>query len=88
MEDGDAKLASDGTRAGSTLTQDAALRNLLAFTGRPLEEILPLLTENPARLIGVFDRKGSIAEGKDADLVLLDGENRVDAVYLRGQRLE
>ena len=88
VEDGDAKLASDGTRAGSTLTQDAALRNLLAFTGRPLEEILPLLTENPARLIGVFDRKGSIAEGKDADLVLLDGENRVDAVYLRGQRLE
>ena len=88
VEDGDAKLASDGTRAGSTLTQDAALRNLLAFTGRPLEEILPLLTENPARLIGVFDRKGSIAEGKDADLVLLDGENRVDAVYLRGRRLE
>ena len=88
MEDGDAKLASDGTRAGSTLTQDAALRNLLSFTGRPLEEILPLLTENPARLIGVFDRKGSIAEGKDADLVLLDSENRVDAVYLRGRRLE
>lgn len=88
VEDGDAKLASDGTRAGSTLTQDAALRNLLSFTGRPLEEILPLLTENPARLIGVFDRKGSIAEGKDADLVLLDSENRVDAVYLRGRRLE
>ena len=88
VEDGDAKLASDGTRAGSTLTQDAALRNLLSFTGRPLEEILPLLTENPARLIGVFDRKGSIAEGKDADLVLLDSENRVDAVYLRGRRRE
>ena len=86
VEDGDARLASDGTRAGSTLTQDAALRNLLTFTGRPLEELLPLLTENPARLIGVFDRKGSIAPGKDADLVLLDGENRVDGVFLRGRR--
>ena len=84
VEDGDAKLASDGTRAGSTLTQDAALRNLLAFTGRSLEEILPLLTENPAKLIGVFDRKGSIAPGKDADLVLLDRENRVSGVFVRG----
>ena len=88
VEDGDAKLASDGTRAGSTLTQDAALRNLLAFTGRPMEELLPALTENPARLIGVFDRKGSIADGKDADLVVLDEESRVDMVFTRGRRLE
>lgn len=88
VEDGDAKLASDGTRAGSTLTQDTALRNLLAWTGRPMEELLPLLTENPARLIGVFDRKGSIADGKDADLVLLDGENRVEQVFLGGTPLD
>ena len=88
VEDGDAKLASDGTRAGSTLTQDAALRNLLAFTGRPMEELLPALTENPAKLIGMFDRKGSIADGKDADLVVLDGENRVDMVFTRGRLLE
>lgn len=85
VEDGDAKLASDGTRAGSTLTQDAALRNLLAWTGRPLEELLPLFTENPARLIGVFDRKGSIADGKDADLVVLDGEARVEQVFAKGR---
>lgn len=88
MEDGDAKLADTGVRAGSTLTQDTALRNLLAFTGRPMEELLPALTENPARLIGVFDRKGSIADGKDADLVVLDGEDRVDLVFCRGRRLE
>ena len=85
VEDGDAKLASDGTRAGSTLTQDAALRNLLAFTGRPMEELLPALTENPARLIGVFDRKGSIADGKDADLVVLDSDNRVERVFTKGR---
>ena len=88
VEDGDAKLASTGVRAGSTLTQDAALRNLLAFTGRPLVEKLTAITENPARLIGVFDRKGSIADGKDGDLVLLDGENRVDTVFVRGRQLE
>lgn len=86
VTNGDARLTSDGTRAGSTLTQDAALRNLLSFTGRPLEELLPLLTENPARLIGVFDRKGSIADGKDADLVVLDDTDRVEAVFVRGRR--
>ena len=88
VEEGDAKLADTGVRAGSTLTQDAALRNLMAFTGRPMEELLPALTENPARLIGVFDRKGSIADGKDADLVVLDGEDRVELVFCRGQLLE
>ena len=88
VEDGDAKLASTGVRAGSTLTQDAALRNLLAFTGRPLEELLPALTEGPARLIGVFDRKGSIADGKDADLVVLDEACGVDMVFTRGHILE
>ncbi len=88
VEDGDAKLAATGVRAGSTLTQDAALRSLVAFTGRPVEELLPALTENPARLVGVFDRKGSIADGKDADLVVLDGEDRVDMVFTRGRLLE
>lgn len=86
VKDGDAKLP-DGTRAGSTLTQNTALKNLLAFTGRPLEEILPALTENPARLIGIFDRKGSIATGKDADLVLLDEENNVTGVCVRGNKV-
>ena len=88
VEEGDAKLAGTGVRAGSTLTQDAALRSLVAFTGRPVEELLPALTENPAKLIGVFGRKGSIADGKDADLVVLDGENRVDLVFCRGRMLE
>ena len=85
VEDGDAKLVSDGTRAGSTLTQNTALKNLLAFTGRPVEELLPLLSENPAKLIGVFDRKGSIADGKDADLVVLDAENNVADVFTYGR---
>lgn len=86
VKDSDAKLP-DGTRAGSTLTQNVALKNLLAFTGRPLEEILSALTENPARLVGVFERKGSIADGKDADLVLLDEENNIAGVYVRGKRV-
>lgn len=88
VEDGDAKLAENGVRAGSTLTQDVALKNLLKFTGKRLEEILPLLSENPAKLIKVYDRKGSIADGKDADLVLLDADHNVADVFVGGRQIE
>ncbi len=70
VEDGDAKLASDGTRAGSTLTTGQALKNLVKFTGEGPEKVLPLLTENPADLLGL-PRKGRIAPGCDADFVVL-----------------
>ena len=39
-------------------------------------------------LHGMFDRKGSIADGKDSDLAVLDGENRVDMVFCRGRMLK
>ena len=82
---GDAKLVSDGMRAGSTLTTINALKNLIKFTGRNLEELIPLLTVNPATLIKIEDRKGTIAVGKDADLVLLDENLNVDATIAGGR---
>lgn len=85
VADGDARLANGNSRAGSTLTTGKALENLLAFTGRPLKEIVPLLTENPAKLIGVFDRVGSLEEGKDADLVVLEEGGRIGATYVKGE---
>ncbi len=87
VENGDAKLADTGVRAGSTLTQDVALKNLLAFTGRPLEEVLMMLTENPAKLLKIFDTKGSIANGKDADLVVLNEENEIADVFVNGRKI-
>ena len=69
------------------MTTGQALKNLLKFTGRPIEEILKLLTENPAKLIGVFDKKGSIEEGKDADLVILDEENSVVDTFVMGKQI-
>lgn len=64
VEDGDAKLKYGGSRAGSTLTTGKALKNLIAFTGRPLEEVVPMLTRNPAKLLNVYDRIGSIAQAR------------------------
>ncbi|HBR01986.1 MAG TPA: N-acetylglucosamine-6-phosphate deacetylase [Ruminiclostridium sp.] len=84
VKDGDAKLL-DGTRAGSTLTAIQALKNLIQFTGRSLEELIPLLTSNPAKLLHIDDRKGSIALDKDADLVLLDNHLNISATIIGGE---
>ena len=85
VEDGDAKLASNGTRAGSTLTTGQALKNLVKFTGRPVEEVLPLLTENPADLLKMGNRKGRIRPGWDADLVVLDEDLTVIRTLVGGR---
>ena len=71
VEDGDAKLATTGVRAGSTLTQATALRNFMKFTGAPVELAAKPLSQNPANLFGWTDR-GRIAVGARADLVLMD----------------
>ena len=86
VRDGDAVLADTGVRAGSTLTTGQALKNLISFTGESVERVLPLLTANPARLIGLAG-KGFIAPGMDADLVVLDRALDVRATYVAGQKV-
>lgn len=83
--DGDAKLAGGGSRAGSTLTTGQALKNLVAFTGRPAEDLLPLLTENPADLLRMGARKGRVKPGWDADLVVLDEDLTVLRTLVGGR---
>lgn len=85
VENGDARLRDRGARAGSTLTMIGAARNIGEFTGLGLESISRLVSENPARMLGVFGETGSIAEGKRADLVLLDGERSIAATVVGGQ---
>lgn len=83
--DGDAQLADGSSRAGSTLTTGQALKNVLAYTGKSLQEIIPIFTENPAKLIGVYDRMGSLTPGKAANLVVLDEENNVYRTFVQGR---
>jgi N-acetylglucosamine-6-phosphate deacetylase len=80
-------LTADGKLYGSAITLDAALRNVVRWTGRPLTEILPMLTSNPARLMGVARRKGRLALGADADVVLLDRDLNVRHVFLGGKKI-
>lgn len=84
LTDGAARLA-DGTLAGSTLTMDAALRNLSSATHLPLEEIWMCSSLNAAQAIHLDDRKGRIAPNFDADLVLLDSNLHVLLTVIEGR---
>ena len=72
-----------GVLAGSVLTMDRAVRNMMRFTGLGLAEVGRMATLNQALLMGL-ERKGRIAAGADADLVLLNKALEVTAVCTRG----
>jgi N-acetylglucosamine-6-phosphate deacetylase len=78
----------DGTLAGSVLTMQRAVQNMVELAGLPIEMVLPLATEVPARLLGISDRKGRIAAGYDADLVVLSPRFDVERVWLRGHEIK
>jgi N-acetylglucosamine-6-phosphate deacetylase len=84
VEGGVARL-SDGTLAGSTLTMERAVKNFMEFTGCSLPEAVRAASLNPARLLGLDGRKGSLEEGKDADLVIFDGDLNVHYTIVGGR---
>ncbi len=79
---GVARLRDGGALAGSTLTQDVALRNVVERVGVTLAEASQMLSATPARVLGLADR-GALAAGQRADIVLLDDRLQVQRV-LRG----
>jgi N-acetylglucosamine-6-phosphate deacetylase len=75
---------TDGTFAGSTLTMDATVRHAVRCVGLTLPEAATAAATTPANVLGLGDRTGSIAPGKDADLVVLDAGLHVTAVLAGG----
>ena len=73
----------DGNLAGSTLTLDKGVRNIVNM-GINLKTAVKMATVNPAVLLGIEDKKGSIAVGKDADLVILNKDLEIEKVIVRG----
>ena len=86
VEDGAARLA-DGTLAGSVLTMSRAVQNMVELAGLPIETVIPLATEVPARIAGVADRKGRIEKDFDGDLVMMSERFQVQRVWARGVEL-
>jgi N-acetylglucosamine-6-phosphate deacetylase len=86
VRNGLAHLSGTSTIAGSTLTQDAALRHVLAL-GIPAPAAVAALTSVPARAIGLGSRLGLIEQGYAADIVVLDETHHVTTVWAAGARL-
>ncbi|MEG0766301.1 MAG: N-acetylglucosamine-6-phosphate deacetylase [Clostridia bacterium] len=77
----------NGVLAGSTLTLDRSLRNMVSAVGVPLEDALKMYTANPARQIGET-RRGTLQVGHFADLLLLDAATlAIKAVYVGGMQV-
>ncbi|MCZ0875104.1 N-acetylglucosamine-6-phosphate deacetylase [Peribacillus sp. AS_2] len=75
---------SDGTLAGSILKMNDAIKNTMKYTGCSMTDIIKMTAENPAKQLRIFDRKGSIQVGKDADLVILNDRLDVEMTFCRG----
>ena len=83
-EDGSAHLVEAGNLAGSTLRLNDGLRILVEEAMVPFNYAINSCTINPAKCLGIDDRKGSIMVGKDADIVVLDADYSVVQTYCKG----
>ncbi len=81
----DGKASIGESLAGSLLTLDRGVKNLIDFAGAPLDEALRAATTNPAAMTGLGDRAGTLAAGQPANLVALDSAGRLVASILNGQ---
>jgi len=86
VKDGVSRLES-GDFAGSTLTMDRAVRNIMRLVGTPLQTAVKMATINPAAVVNVDENKGSLEPGKDADIVIIDDEINVYLTTVKGKIL-
>jgi len=81
---GQARL-KDGTLAGSVLTMDKAVKNIVNKIGIQLPKAIQMASFNPARSIGIDDKKGSLEPGKDADIVILNKNLETELTIVVGK---
>jgi N-acetylglucosamine-6-phosphate deacetylase len=85
VEDGVAKLPDRSSFAGSVATADRLVRSMITLAEVPLTEAIRMITQTPARILGVSDQKGSLAAGKDADIVFFDSNINVSMTMIKGK---
>lgn len=87
VAEGAARLAGSGVLAGSVLEINVAMRNMREVTGRPVWEIVGMVTANPARLIEANHGRGMLNKGAPADLTIFDGQFNIRKVLRLGQEI-
>ncbi len=87
IEDGVAKLPDRTSFAGSVATTDRLVRNMIRMAGVPLLEAVRMMSMTPARIMNISDKKGSLVEGKDADIVIFDEDINIQHTIIRGRQI-
>ena len=87
VEDGVCKLADRSALTGSVASGIRLLQVMVEKAGVSVADAVRMAATNPARLMGIDDRKGSIERGKDADLILFDENFRLQSVWIGGKQL-
>lgn len=85
VEDGVAKLLDKSAFAGSVATADRLVRTMVQIAGCSITDAVRMITENPARIMGISDRKGSLKAGMDADVVIFDEDINVRNTIIEGK---
>ena len=85
LEDGVCKLADRSALAGSIATMDRLVRTCVQQAGIPMEDACRMISETPAKIMGVYDRKGSLEKGKDADIIFFDKDQELTFVMQMGR---
>ena len=85
LEDGVCKLADRSALAGSIATVDRLVRTCVQQAGIPMEDACRMISETPAKIMGVYDRKGSLEKGKDADIIFFDKDQELTFVMQMGR---
>ena len=88
IEDGVCKLNDRSALAGSIATMDRLIRTAVTCAELPFADVVSMTSETPARIMGIYDRKGSLERGKDADIVLMDSSFELCGVWSMGQLVE
>ena len=83
----DGQCMAGGAIAGSTLTMDRAVSHFRAFTGAGLDQVIGLAGRNPARMLGLEGRFGSLVVGGRGDFVVLEEDGNLRATFLSGQAI-
>lgn len=85
VEDGVAKLLDRTAFAGSVATADRLVRTMVRTAGCSMADAVRMITENPARVMGISDRKGALKAGMDADVVIFDENVNIKNTIINGK---